>query len=50
MVLHGNDQVEEEDIRDVGKMLGVYCENNFQVLSRGGVRRQWGRRERKRGE
>jgi len=35
MVLYGNKQVVEEDVRDVGKMLGVYCENSFQMSSRG---------------
>jgi len=34
VLLHGNEQVVEKDVIDVGKKLVVYCENNFQVLFR----------------
>ena len=36
VVLHGNEQVVEENVKDVGKKLGIYCVNSFQVLSRTG--------------
>jgi len=38
VALHGDAKVEEDDIIDVVKAIGIHCNNSFQVLSRGGVR------------